>query len=577
MPRAPRASIRSGNVGALNDIPTMISPARRAEIDRAARAKAKSSAPRRPRETKAQKAEKARAEARRMPIVRPSTIPSIVRRPDSPMNSMEESNVIEGEYIPAERPVVPVAQSSGETIEGSLPEVRRSTNVAPYVMNALPVETRQAAPAYAETRQAAPEMSASADVESGGGEGDAATYEEAIDAAPEPDQGQVQGTNSSKKRAGRKSPLSALTQIGRMTVKLLRSINNTLKSMLKQNVASTKAAGLASRQAKLKNQKQNDTDAREKSGVSGSGWLSTIVGFLLPALMLGIKPVMEGIRKVVGLLGDGWQKFKSMLDDFKAFMSKFIPQPIKDAAARVQSGVENLLSGATGRNVGRAIYNRVNGSLVDRVIHQESRGNPNAINARSGARGVMQVMPATAVDPGMGAKNVFQIADSLGVPYKDKSIAEAKRLLMNPDVNKAMGTGYLNALSAKYGGNEADLLVAYNWGAGNADKWIKNGRQLSALPDETRDYVQKILGRAANSQAVASTRPQARPVVTPSMLEQRSIPTPGTTIVVPQGASQSAQQGTEAATNVTPVPSVSYVPSPGNDTSYDWLQYHSYA
>jgi hypothetical protein len=113
--------------------------------------------------------------------------------------------------------------------------------------------------------------------------------------------------------------------------------------------------------------------------------------------------------------------------------------------------------------------------LLARVEHQESRGNPSAVSPK-GARGVMQIMPGTMVDPGFGVKPLN--------PNAPDPVAE----------NRRMGRDYLNAMLDRYEGDEEAALVAYNWGPGNADKWIAGGRDPRKLPGETRDYLKNILG-----------------------------------------------------------------------------------
>lgn len=113
--------------------------------------------------------------------------------------------------------------------------------------------------------------------------------------------------------------------------------------------------------------------------------------------------------------------------------------------------------------------------LVQRVIQQESAGNPNAVSPK-GAMGLMQVMPATARDPGFGVKPMD--------PAK----------AFDPAENQRFGTEYLNAMKTRYGGDTDAALVAYNAGPGTADKWIAGGRNSATLPAETRDYVAKING-----------------------------------------------------------------------------------
>lgn len=128
--------------------------------------------------------------------------------------------------------------------------------------------------------------------------------------------------------------------------------------------------------------------------------------------------------------------------------------------------------------------------LIERVIQQESGGNPNAVSP-VGAAGLMQIMPATAADPGYGVAPLNW------------------DLRFDPAENKRFGTDYLSALIDHFGGDQERALVAYNWGAGNAAKW--NGDRAS-LPEETRNYLAAILGQGAPT---AAQRPQARPDVLP--------------------------------------------------------------
>lgn len=105
----------------------------------------------------------------------------------------------------------------------------------------------------------------------------------------------------------------------------------------------------------------------------------------------------------------------------------------------------------------------------------ESNNNPNAVSS-AGAQGTMQVMPATAANPGFGVP-----------PAANGSDAE----------NTRVGTELIGKLTQHYG-SPALALVAYNWGPGNTDKWLAKGGKFSDLPPETQTEV----GRAAVTQAV---------------------------------------------------------------------------
>jgi hypothetical protein len=108
----------------------------------------------------------------------------------------------------------------------------------------------------------------------------------------------------------------------------------------------------------------------------------------------------------------------------------------------------------------------------------ESNNNPNAVS-KKGAKGINQVMDSTNLDPGYGV-----------TPARDNSPQERERV----------GRDYIDALTKHYGGNVAYALIAYNWGPGNADKWLQRGGKWSQLPQETQDYLSRALTEGRKQQ-----------------------------------------------------------------------------
>lgn len=100
--------------------------------------------------------------------------------------------------------------------------------------------------------------------------------------------------------------------------------------------------------------------------------------------------------------------------------------------------------------------------LLASVVRAESGGNPHAVS-RAGAQGLMQLMPKTAADLGVG--------DSFA-----------------PGANINGGTAYLDALLKKYHDNLALALAAYNAGPATVDRW-------HGIPPyhETRAYVARVI------------------------------------------------------------------------------------
>lgn len=127
-------------------------------------------------------------------------------------------------------------------------------------------------------------------------------------------------------------------------------------------------------------------------------------------------------------------------------------------------------------------------ALVHALVRQESRYDSEAIST-AGARGLMQLMPATAKE----------VAKKAGMSH------QTNWLLSKPGHNVALGTRYLNKLLVQYNGNYAMALAAYNAGPGRVNKWIgeigdpRNPKVdlinwIEMIPIyETRNYVQRVL------------------------------------------------------------------------------------
>ena len=125
--------------------------------------------------------------------------------------------------------------------------------------------------------------------------------------------------------------------------------------------------------------------------------------------------------------------------------------PIKSQSP---TSFENIIKSASKR------YG-VEEGLIKAVIKMESNFNPTAVS-RTGARGLMQLMPGTAA--GLGVRNSF-----------------------DPEQNIMAGTRFLRDMLDKYGGDLDSALAAYNWGPGNVDK-----SRGAFLPRETREYLVKV-------------------------------------------------------------------------------------
>lgn len=121
--------------------------------------------------------------------------------------------------------------------------------------------------------------------------------------------------------------------------------------------------------------------------------------------------------------------------------------------------------------------------LVTAVIREESAFSPTALSS-AGARGLMQLMPATAA----------RMARETNLPKPPDLDA--------PGPNIALGTRYLAKLQELFGGDVVLALAAYNAGPHSVQRWVKDhhpSQDLEAFIEEipypeTRGYVKRVLG-----------------------------------------------------------------------------------
>jgi soluble lytic murein transglycosylase len=141
-----------------------------------------------------------------------------------------------------------------------------------------------------------------------------------------------------------------------------------------------------------------------------------------------------------------------------------------------------------------------NWALAHGITRQESSFDRAAVS-HAGARGLMQLMPATAREQ----------AGKLGMPY------DLGRLTSDPAYNVMLGSDYFQRLLDQWGGNAPLAIASYNAGAGNVRKWVRaNGdprggtdivRWIEDIPfSETRNYVQRVLENAVVYDAMRAQR-----------------------------------------------------------------------
>jgi soluble lytic murein transglycosylase-like protein len=134
----------------------------------------------------------------------------------------------------------------------------------------------------------------------------------------------------------------------------------------------------------------------------------------------------------------------------------------------------------------------VDPSLALYKLYRETGGlaAPTTAVSPKGATGLMQIMPATAMDPGFGVPNIFQIAESQGINVPKKDAATAKKLLKDPELNTAFGLQYSTAMADKFQDPRL-AAAAYNAGPGAVTR-------AGGVPNfpETQRYVADLPGGA---------------------------------------------------------------------------------
>lgn len=136
-------------------------------------------------------------------------------------------------------------------------------------------------------------------------------------------------------------------------------------------------------------------------------------------------------------------------------------------------------------------------TMIHAITRQESQFAQNAMS-HAGARGLMQLMPATANEQ----------AGKLGLSYSSQALTD------DAGFNITLGSAFFGRLMDIYGGSTPLAVAAYNAGPGNVNKWLRaNGDPrtgavewvdwIERIPlSETRNYVQRVLENAVVYEAM---------------------------------------------------------------------------
>jgi soluble lytic murein transglycosylase-like protein len=130
-------------------------------------------------------------------------------------------------------------------------------------------------------------------------------------------------------------------------------------------------------------------------------------------------------------------------------------------------------------------------ALVHAVVAAESAYNVDAVSP-AGAVGLMQLLPATALDYGVGSRTA----------------------LFDPSTNIDTGVRHLKRLLRKYRGDYGRVIMAYNAGEGVVDRTNSNVRYT-----ETLDYTEAVVRRYRQ---LGGTKPTAAVLRKVSALRRRN-------------------------------------------------------
>ncbi|HEX5760352.1 MAG TPA: transglycosylase SLT domain-containing protein [Thermoanaerobaculia bacterium] len=237
-----------------------------------------------------------------------------------------------------------------------------------------------------------------------------------------------------------------------------------------------------------------ETSVRTVSAAAAGAW--TIDPLLARAKLLtdlGLDALAEREMELVGdaaephdrlaleaiLLGRQGEEARSLLMLRAAFPALGGPRQV-GVPAEILRAYYPLEYGDEIRAAARA--NRLAPALVAGIIRQESAFDPRA-TSRVGARGLMQLMPATA----------REMSRKLGMDYDPAR-------LYDPEVSLRLGAAYLRQLIDEFDGNVELAVASYNGGPNRIRRlWKENGGgELDAFVetmtlDESRDYVKRVL------------------------------------------------------------------------------------
>jgi hypothetical protein len=179
-----------------------------------------------------------------------------------------------------------------------------------------------------------------------------------------------------------------------------------------------------------------------------------------------------GDSSYLEVAADSIVRVETVVEAPEAITTVKMPSPVTIMTAPTKEEMHEMLAHAGAKH-------NIDEDLLASVVRAESGGQVRAVS-RTGARGLMQLMPGTA--SAMGVDDAFR-----------------------PEQNISGGTAYLDSLLTRYHDNVALALAAYNAGPGAVDKY-------HGVPPfrETREYVARVIREFNRRKQMAALAAQTK-------------------------------------------------------------------
>jgi soluble lytic murein transglycosylase-like protein len=197
-----------------------------------------------------------------------------------------------------------------------------------------------------------------------------------------------------------------------------------------------------------------------------------IVGDKVRLYLASKGAISAGDSSYLEVAADAVVRVETVVEVPEPVALRTVPGPVQIITAPTKEEMHEMLAHAGAKH-------NIDEDLLVSVVRAESGGQVRAVS-RTGARGLMQLMPATA--SAMGVDDAFK-----------------------PEQNISGGTAYLDSLLTRYHDNVAFALAAYNAGPGAVDKY-------HGVPPyrETREYVARVIREFNRRKQLAALTAQTK-------------------------------------------------------------------